>query len=156
MAQTYNVSISNLNSSDAAYGDPYPGKMIKGKITSGTSGNTFVDPNAILGDNTIWGGNQNPDWTWTTTTQSNFDLAQIAVLEEKVKELEKKLRAEKRKKINNIEIESLQQFHFFMTTLLEKLKAHLGEEDKLHDNLEFLIDELVVELDKMLNGQSET
>ena len=44
-----------------------------------------------------------------------------------------------------------------MTTLLEKLKAHLGEEEQLHDNLEFLIDELVVELDKMLNdGQSET
>lgn len=80
----------------------------------------------------------------------------MSELEGKVAELEKKLKAEKRKKITNIDIQSLQDFHFFMVTLLDKLKAHLGEEEKLHDNLEFLIDELVIELDKMLNGQSET
>lgn len=43
-----------------------------------------------------------------------------------------------------------------MKTILTKLKGHLGEEGQLDDNLDFLIDELVIELDKMVNEQSET
>ena len=103
------------------------------------------------------GGNWNPNTTtWASaTTGGNFAYSWDKEYNEtlknvKVKELEQKIKSLVRKKIENIEITSFEDFAFFLTTLLDGLSKLVDEYDGIYltDNMEFLIDELKKELDE--------
>lgn len=72
--------------------------------------------------------------------------------EEKIKELEKKVKAVVRKKIDDIDIDSIEDFVHFLGVLMNGLRELIEDdpEEDLDDNIHFLLDELEKELNQWI------
>lgn len=69
----------------------------------------------------------------------------------RIKDLETKLKAMVRKKIDKIQITSMADFAYFLDVLIKGMKEFIEENyEESTDNMQFLLDELEKELDQWI------